>query len=89
MDDQSSGEIHTNFSPRVLCYIQIELKRLHPQGQLWKGFDPLVDVVIQGVRVNILARTISRILHGPEFLPPSKSTEFDHRVEEMQKVKVK
>lgn len=32
---------------------QIELKRQNLQGNLWKGADPISDLAIRGVQVNI------------------------------------
>lgn len=62
---------------------QIELKRVHPQGMLLKGGDPLLSVLIRGVRVNISTQTISRFLHGLDFQLPANTAEIDHHMDEM------
>lgn len=81
------------YSGALVCelYIayQMELKILNPQWRLWRGTDPLEDIVVRGFLVNISTQTIYRVLNGPQFLPSANITRIHFYKYEMWKVMLK
>lgn len=63
-----------------------ELQRKYPQGQLWRGRDPIILLFIHGVRIDVPSCTIAKFLYELDYQPLVNIGEIDFRLGKIRKI---